>query len=145
VSWAEATSTKTVSRYYPAFVQPAVDMARTGRVIHLATQDDLAVSKQFRHDSVAIEFKKHAKRWQRETRHISSPNQKYLHQSYARIIGLGWPVVKPILQALQQQPDDWFYALRAITGKNPVTARMAGDLTEMSKVWIKWGRERGLT
>jgi hypothetical protein len=74
----------------------------------------------FYNDRIALEFHKHERKWRRETIHVSSPYDKYLHPSYARIIGLGWPAAKLILESLQRRPADWFYALRAITGENPV-------------------------
>ena len=46
---------------------------------------------------------------------------------------------------MQRQPDDWFYALRAITGDNPVTNQIAGDVKKMTEAWVAWGRKRGLT
>jgi hypothetical protein len=42
-----------------------------------------------------------------------------------------------ILRSLQQEPDDWFYALRAITGENPVPASSAGDMRAMSEFWLR--------
>ncbi len=37
---------------------------------------------------------------------------------YQRIIGIGWPVVPLILDELQREPDQWFWALEAITDEN---------------------------
>ena len=90
------------------------------------------------------EFKKHEKKWKRDTQYSSSLTDKYLHSSYARIIGMGKPAVPLILRSLKQQPNDWFYALRAITGANPVRSADAGDMQKMSHAWLAWGRERGL-
>jgi hypothetical protein len=77
------------------------------------------------------------------TRHLSSPTDRYLHPSYARIIGLGLAAVPLILEAMKRDPDDWFYALRAITGVNPVTAAMAGNMKKMTEAWIRWGENNG--
>jgi hypothetical protein len=95
-------------------------------------------------DWVTSEFKKHERKWKRETRFTSSPSEKYLHPSYARIIGLGWPAVALILKSLRRQRDDWFYALRAITGSNPVTSTMSGNMVAMTAAWLKWGGQRGI-
>jgi hypothetical protein len=46
------------------------------------------------------------------------------------------------LRDLERSPDDWFYALRAMTGANPVTAAMAGDVRRMAQAWIHWGHQR---
>ncbi len=94
--------------------------------------------------AIPVEFKKYEKKWIRDTRYLSSLTDKYLHPSYARIIGMGPPVVPLILQSLMKQPNDWFYALRAITGANPVRLADAGDMQKMAQAWLAWGRERGL-
>ncbi len=93
---------------------------------------------------VSREFKKHEKKWKRDTQYSSSLTDKYLHPSYARIIGMGQPAVPLILRSLKQQPNDWFYALRAITGANPVRSADAGDMQKMSQAWLTWGRKGGL-
>jgi len=36
------------------------------------------------------------------------------------MIGLGWPVVPLILEELNREPNQWFWALEAITEQNPV-------------------------
>lgn len=89
-------------------------------------------------------FKKHAAKWQRDTSYLSSPVDRYSHPSYARIIGLGPDVVSILLRDVRDNQNDWFYALRAITGANPVKKWMAGDVAKMSHAWVQWGRERGL-
>jgi hypothetical protein len=88
-------------------------------------------------------FKAHERKWKRETQYISSLSDKYLHPSYARIIGMGPSAVPMILQSLKRQPNDWFYALRAITGDNPVDPNDAGDVAKMSQAWLEWGARRG--
>ena len=90
------------------------------------------------------EFKKHARKWVRDTQFVSSLTDKYLHTSYARIIGMGRPAVPMILERIRQQPGDWFYALRAMTGDNPVKSADAGDMQKMTQAWLDWGREKGL-
>jgi hypothetical protein len=110
----------------------------------LDPSQNIAVLRPYAPDRVTTEFKKHEKRWLSQTRHISSPIDKYLHPSYARIIGLGWAVVPHILRSLKRQPNDWFYALRAVTGENPVPASAAGDVRRMANIWIAWGEAEGL-
>lgn len=97
---------------------------------------------------VQDEFSYHAKKWQRETRHLSSPIDRYLHPSYSRIIALiaanGSEGLRIILRDLKKNQNDWFYALRSITGENPVKSSLAGDVPKMVRAWIKWGETRGL-
>lgn len=65
------------------------------------------------------------------------------HPAYQAIIGLGEPAVPLVLKELEQQPDRWFAALRAITGANPVREEDCGDVTRMAESWIEWGRANG--
>ena len=63
---------------------------------------------------------------------------------YQRIIGLGWPAVSLILQELHREPDQWFWALEAITEENPVPHEAAGNVSLMAQAWIEWGAKLGL-
>ena len=120
------------------------DSARSARIV-FDTQDNLVLAPTGpAHDYIAAEFEKHERKWKRDTQYTSSLSEKYLHASYARMIGLGWAAVPFILASLRLEPDDWFYALRAITGADPVRAQHAGNMTKMSEAWIMWGRQRGL-
>jgi len=74
---------------------------------------------------------------------MSSLSDKYLHPSYADIIGMGQKAIGPILRSLQREPNDWFYALRHITKANPVLPQDAGDMRVMTQRWLKWGAQRG--
>ncbi len=112
--------------------------------LHLVPQDNLVLWRNNRERQCESEFKKHEKKWKEDTCHISSPVDKYLHPSYARIIGLGWPAVTHLLHSLKKQPADWFYALRAITNVNPVPDEAAGDMKRMSDIWIAWGEKQGV-
>jgi hypothetical protein len=129
-------------------IKSTPDLSPGGRAI-IARQDFTAthIVLSPRTDSsaqgVETEFRKHVKRWKRDTQYLSSPTEKYLHPSYARIIGLGQPAIRLLLEELRREPDDWFYALRALTGSNPVTASMAGDMDKMLTAWLAWGARHG--
>jgi len=56
---------------------------------------------------------------------------------------MGKEVIPLILNDLKIDPDDWFWALTAITGENPVADNDAGNIEEMAKAWLKWGRKKG--
>jgi hypothetical protein len=120
--------------------QVAVGFARK-QDFYLAPQEDVVLNAAKKSET---DFKKHEKIWKRETQFFSSPADKYLHPSYARIIGIGHPAVALILKSMRREPADWFYALRAITGANPITQAIAGDVRKMSEAWIKWGERQGL-
>ena len=81
--------------------------------------------------------------WKAHTRHLSNIAQISLVFSYQNIIGLGPTAVPLILQELEKEPDHWFWALEAITGKNPVSKDDVGDMKASADAWIQWGRENG--
>ncbi len=89
------------------------------------------------------EFNKLAEEWRAATSMLSLVTQKSMHPAYQRIIGMGQPVVPLILRDLQQKPDHWFWALRAITGDNPVKPEQRGRMKLMAQAWIEWGKENG--
>ena len=45
---------------------------------------------------------------------------------------------------MQREPDQWFWALEAMTGENPVPRESAGLVSEMAQAWIERGKSRGL-
>lgn len=82
--------------------------------------------------------------WRRETLMLSSTTEKALHPAYQRIIGLGPVVVPLVLRELELHGGHWFWALRALTGENPVEPEDAGNVRKMTESWLKWGRQKGL-
>ncbi len=88
-------------------------------------------------------FNKLAKKWKRETMHCSLVKQMVLHPAYQEMIGLGPKVIPLILKELKKEPDFWFWALRSLTGVDPTTEDMHGDVMGMRNAWLNWGRENG--
>jgi hypothetical protein len=94
-------------------------------------------------------FKDLAAQWRRERIPLSSNAwDNVLNPGYQRIIGMGTDAVPFILRELQHEltqgePDDWFIALWAITGENPVPVESRGKLREMAKAWLNWGSRQG--
>jgi len=64
-----------------------------------------------------------------------------MHPAYQRIIGMGKDAIPIVLNEMSVRPGHWFWALRAITGENPVPAGHAGNIKAMSEDWIEWGRQ----
>ncbi len=95
--------------------------------------------------SVADEarFRALAALWRRETLNISSTSRMAMHPAYQRVIGMGSVAVPLILRELQERPSWWFWALRAITGTDPVPRSSRGSLGAMVAAWLAWGREHG--
>lgn len=88
-------------------------------------------------------FSELARRWKAETEHLSSA-AIFAHPAYQQIIGLGPDAIPLLLHDLQQTGAHWFWALRAITGENPVPREDAGYVGRMADAWIDWGARRGL-
>lgn len=83
--------------------------------------------------------------WRKETLFLSSTHEICMHEAYQKIIGIGPPAVPLIMNELRDQPDHWFWALRSITGTNPVPERERGNLEAMAERWLEWGNRHGLT
>lgn len=81
--------------------------------------------------------------WQGATRIMSSMTDKVTHKAYQRIIGLGKPALPLIMRQLSKELDHWFWALRAISGENPVPRNHVGKLDKMAGDWLRLGRARG--
>jgi len=86
-------------------------------------------------------FNNLARKWKRETVNLSSIQQIVLHQAYQEIIAMGSRAIPLILNRLEKEPDFWFWALRSLTGANPVTEEIRGDVIAMTKAWLDWGRK----
>jgi len=89
------------------------------------------------------EFRDLARTWKNERRATSSLVMIAMHPAYQRIIGFGLPAVPLILAELRRELDHWFWALKAITGEDPVPAGRRGNMKEMAEIWLQCGRQRG--
>lgn len=94
-------------------------------------------------DVDASRFQILAQRWKKDTAHLSNIGKKALHPAYQEIIGMGKAAIPLLLAELHRDPDDWFWALHAITGAQPVPAESRGNLKEMAAAWLQWGSAQG--
>ena len=92
---------------------------------------------------LATRFRALADRWYEETTVLSSASQMAMHPAYQEVIGMGLMAVPLILHELQQEPQHWFWALRAITGADPIRPEQRGKVREMTTAWLQWGHEHG--
>lgn len=88
-------------------------------------------------------FRSLVERWRAERGHYSLIEKLCMHEAYQQIIGMGEPVVPLILAEFEARPGHWDWALRAITGENPVPKESQGRLKEMAAAWTDWGRRKG--
>jgi hypothetical protein len=77
---------------------------------------------------------------------MSSITEMSVCPSYQTIIGMGPSVIPFILTELEadgEEPDQWFWALRALTGENPVHEEDQGNYVQMARSWLEWGKRNG--
>jgi hypothetical protein len=82
--------------------------------------------------------------WKSKSRYMSNSAQMATLWPYQQIIGMGRPALPLILRELQRETDHWFWALEAISGENPVPLDQSGQVENMARAWIEWGKQRGL-
>jgi hypothetical protein len=81
--------------------------------------------------------------WRRAVKHLSSVAEIAMNPAYQKIIGMGEKVIPLLLRELEKQPDHLFWALKAITGADPISSSQQGNLNEMAQAWLKWAAENG--
>ncbi len=86
-------------------------------------------------------FRRLAAEWRDATAHLSSLTKMVMHPKYQNIIGLGPDVLPLLFKELENEPDYWFWALKAITEADPIAPEDYGDLGKMTKSWLKWAKE----
>jgi hypothetical protein len=113
----------------PAATQaPAMDIARWEE-----TGNDSSLECRFR-DLV--------RQWKGATALTSSITEMATHPAYQQIIGMGKEAIPLILEELQREPDHWFWALKAITGEDPVSPADRGKLQRMAQAWLCWAKSQ---
>lgn len=82
--------------------------------------------------------------WESETEFLSSTSEISMHAAYQRMIAQGWTVLPYILRDLEAGAPHWFWALKAITGADPVDAKHRGNRKLMASDWLRWARDEKL-
>jgi len=97
-------------------------------------------------ETVVSRFTRLASRW-RESRGVphSTAARMAMHPAYQEIIGMGRDALPLILAELRREVDHWFWALRAITGADPVEPGHEGDLPAMAADWLRWARQQNIS
>ena len=108
------------------------------------TDRDNLTSIILRTSPSAEEIQRLIQEWRDATRFISNVSKKISHPLYNQIIAHGNVVVPSLLRDLKDHgPADWFLALTKITGENPISGNISGNMTEMTAAWLGWGRKAG--
>ncbi|HTV41570.1 MAG TPA: hypothetical protein VMF08_13390 [Candidatus Sulfotelmatobacter sp.] len=87
-------------------------------------------------------FRELAKAWKTDVRFLSDTNEICSHPAYQEIVGMGILALPFIFAELEREPDNWFWALKAITGRDPVPENQRGNLELMTKAWLGWAEGR---
>lgn len=101
-------------------------------------QRETAAEKELRE-----KFSELAETWKEETKFLSSISDIIIHPAHMQIIAMGPKAVSLILNRLKEEADLWFWALHFITGENPITQDIRGNVKAMSEAWLEWGRKNG--
>jgi len=84
--------------------------------------------------------------WRKERGATSSTSDIVLCYAYQAIIGMGQKAVPIILAQLESEgdnPDQWFWALQALTRANPVVEEDEGNYRKMARAWLNWAARNG--
>jgi hypothetical protein len=92
-------------------------------------------------ESLEEVFSALASQWKKETWFLSSPRRRISHPAYLKVIGLGAPAIPLLIRELRDNPDQWVYALEAITREDP--APNAQSLAESRAAWLAWANQHG--
>ncbi len=87
-------------------------------------------------------FKRLLSEWRKEAALLPSATTMAMLPSYQEIIGMGEPALPLILNELKDKPTHLFWALRAISGIDPVPPENRGRIDKMVEAWINWGRQK---
>jgi hypothetical protein len=121
-----------------------VEMDGTRVIVGNSWAQGALFSDEAARSQIAERFNMLKRQWQKETLLFSSLTKIVMHPAYQRIIGIGPPAVPLILRELEQKPNHWFWALKVITGADPVEPSQRGRMKEMTRAWLRWGKEQGL-
>ncbi len=90
-------------------------------------------------DESLVNFNRLARTWRESTAGCSITTRRYAHSSYQEILVMGKSVVPLILRELQERPDWWFEALKALTKQDPT--KPTDNFRDAVKAWLKWGKD----
>jgi hypothetical protein len=89
-------------------------------------------------------FQEMVSQWTLGIGSTSNPTEIFAHPAFRRIVGTGSDAVPFLLREVKKNPSYLVWALREITGKDPVPRDARGNMKEMARAWVAWGEENGL-
>jgi len=142
----------------PCFGPAGIDLGALGSLCAQAFRHPVVSGTEHRNDQISEEislflkaqrediepeFNGLVEKWKAERSASSSTTVIAMHPAYQRIIGMGRPALPLILRELNKQLDHWFWALKAISGEDPIPAEHRGNMSQMAADWLQWGRQKG--
>ena len=97
----------------------------------------------FNTGSIKARFTHLSEEWSEASMFESNINKLAMHPAYQQIIGLGSEAIPLILQELRKEPNHWFWALKSISGEDPVDEVNRGNIQAMTDAWLLWGKNNG--
>jgi hypothetical protein len=94
-----------------------------------------------RQESFEVRFERLTSQWRRETKFVSSSTEMVLNGAYQQIIGMGKDVLPLILRDLDSKGGQWFWALKHVSGEDPLSPEDVGVYEKNREAWLTWGRE----
>lgn len=95
-------------------------------------------------EEISKKFEDLKREWLADTSMLSSPRLKYDNENYKEIIKLDSFVLPSIIEDLRENNNDWLFALRTITGIDPVPKEHQGDFELMKEDWLSWAEKNML-
>ena len=92
---------------------------------------------------ITEEFQRLAGEWHNAVDYHSSTTVRNSYPAYQKIIALGPDVVPLLLRDMEENHTHWFYALRTITGANPIPPSSSGNISQMVEAWLRWAKDNG--
>ncbi|MCZ6918292.1 MAG: hypothetical protein O7I93_16070 [Gemmatimonadetes bacterium] len=93
--------------------------------------------------SLQEEFHELVTTWRENTQFQSSITAMVADRAYLHIVAMGTSVVPLILRELSERPDQWFWALSALTQADPVRQAHRGQIGKMRDDWLRWADAAG--
>lgn len=93
-------------------------------------------------DPLYEKFQRLLAEWREQAAPLPSAAAMAMLPSYQKIIGMGEPALPLILKELKDRPAHLFWALKAISGVDPVPPEDRGRIDKMIEAWINWGRQK---
>lgn len=94
-------------------------------------------------NDLALEFRRLADEWYRETAFTSSTTVMLMHPAYRQIVAMGPDVLPLIFIELRDNGGHWNLALADLTRQTVTVPEGPGRMKKIREAWLTYGKERG--